>query len=63
MKFRFPNLSLYKNSEELVNWLKKNPLNETACLILIKGSRGMKMENITKELMAEPEKAEELLVN
>lgn len=32
-------------------------------VILIKGSRGMKMENITKELMVEPEQAEELLVH
>lgn len=32
-------------------------------IFLIKGSRGMKMENITKELMAEPERAEDLLVH
>jgi len=31
-------------------------------IILIKGSRAMKMEKITKEIMAEPEKAGELLV-
>jgi len=31
-------------------------------VILIKGSRGMKMEKIVKEIMAEPEKAKELLV-
>ena len=31
-------------------------------LILIKGSQGMRMEKITKELMAEPLKAEKLLV-
>jgi len=32
-------------------------------IILIKGSRAMKMEKIVKEIMAEPEKAEELLVS
>lgn len=32
-------------------------------LILIKGSRGMRMEEITKEIMAEPLRAKELLVH
>lgn len=36
---------------------------EKGDLILIKGSRRMKMEKITEELMAEPLKAEELLVH
>lgn len=31
-------------------------------IILVKGSQGMRMEKIVKEIMAEPEKAEELLV-
>lgn len=31
-------------------------------LLLIKGSQGMRMEKTVKELMAEPQKAEELLV-
>jgi UDP-N-acetylmuramoyl-tripeptide--D-alanyl-D-alanine ligase len=31
-------------------------------LILVKGSQGMRMENIVKEVMAEPEKAKDLLV-
>ncbi len=35
---------------------------EEGDIILIKGSRAMKMEKIVKEIMAEPEKAEELLV-
>ena len=31
-------------------------------IILVKGSSGMKMEKIVKEIMAEPERAKELLV-
>ena len=31
-------------------------------LILVKGSQGMRMEKIVKEIMAEPQKAPELLV-
>ena len=31
-------------------------------LILVKGSQGVRMERIVKELMAEPQKAEDLLV-
>ncbi len=31
-------------------------------LILVKGSQGMRLENIVKEIMAEPEKAKDLLV-
>ena len=32
-------------------------------VIFIKGSRAMEMEKVVKEIMAEPEKAEELLVH
>ena len=32
-------------------------------IILIKGSRAIKMEKIVKEIMAEPNKAKELLVS
>ena len=31
-------------------------------VVLVKGSRGMHMERIVKEIMAEPEKAEKLLI-
>ena len=39
----------------------KNTIKSTDA-ILVKGSRAMRMENVVKEIMAEPEKAEELLV-
>ena len=35
---------------------------EEGDIILIKGSRAMKMEKIVQEIMAEPDKASELLV-
>ena len=44
-----------------LNKLLKNTIKSTDA-ILIKGSRAMKMENVVKEIMAEPEKAGELLV-
>ena len=57
MKFSFPNQFLYKNSDELVSRLsewtpteKENPLCENPSLILIKGSRGIKLEKIIEFL-------------
>ena len=41
--------------------LLKNTIKSTDA-VLIKGSRAMRMENVVKEIMAEPEKAGELLV-
>ena len=50
MKINFPNQFLYKNSDELVNKLKANLLNKKPSLILIKGSRGIKLEKIIEYL-------------
>ena len=44
-----------------LNKLLKNTIKSTDA-ILVKGSRAMKMENVVKEIMAEQEKAGELLV-
>ena len=38
------------------------PMIEEADLILVKGSQGMRMERVVKEIMAEPARAKYLLV-
>jgi UDP-N-acetylmuramyl pentapeptide synthase len=50
----------FDNVEEAGRFVQ-NRLQE-GDLLLIKGSQGMRMEKIVKELMAEPERARELLV-
>ncbi len=55
------NLMHYDRSEEVGLELQK--IIDSGDLILIKGSRAMKMEKIVEEIMAEPEKAKELLVH
>lgn len=50
----------FKDSVEAGKFLQQR-INE-GDLILVKGSQGVRMERIVKELMAEPEKAKELLV-
>ena len=50
----------FNNSEETGQALKK--IIKEGDIVLIKGSRLMKMEKITKEIMAEPSKAKDLLV-
>ncbi len=50
----------FKNSEEAGRWLDANL--EKGDIILIKGSQGARMEKITKDLMAEPHLAQDLLV-
>ncbi|MFA5021508.1 MAG: UDP-N-acetylmuramoyl-tripeptide--D-alanyl-D-alanine ligase [Patescibacteria group bacterium] len=50
----------FKNSAEAGLFLQQRI--EQGDLILVKGSQGTRMEKVVKELMAEPQKAEELLV-
>lgn len=50
MKINFPQQFLFKNSDELVNRVKANPFGKNSSLILIKGSRGIKLENIVEYL-------------
>ena len=46
----FPKLLLFKNSEELAQKLKSNSPIESSSLILIKGSRGIKLEKVVEFL-------------
>src|ERR1035437_9483959 len=50
MRINFPNQLLFKNSDQLVNRLKLTPLSDTPSIILIKGSRGMKLEKAVEFL-------------
>ncbi|MFA5853992.1 MAG: UDP-N-acetylmuramoyl-tripeptide--D-alanyl-D-alanine ligase [Patescibacteria group bacterium] len=50
----------FKNSQEAGQFLQERA--HAGDLILIKGSQGIRTEKIVKEMMAEPERAEELLV-
>lgn len=50
----------FNKREEVIEFLKEKIIYGD--LILLKGSQGMRMEKIVKEIMAEPEKAKELLV-
>ena len=55
------NLSFnFNNSEEAGRFIQNKIKQDD--LILIKGSQGIRMEKITKEIMAEPNKAKDLLV-
>ena len=49
MKNNIPALLLYKNSEELVNYLKTHPISGPS-IILVKGSRGIKLEKAVEFL-------------
>ena len=50
----------FEDMEKMAESLKK--IIRSGDIILVKGSRAMRMEKIVKEIMAEPEKADELLV-
>jgi UDP-N-acetylmuramoyl-tripeptide--D-alanyl-D-alanine ligase len=54
------NIFCYDERDELIKKLKNTI--EDGDVVLVKGSRLMKMEKIVKEIMLEPERAEELLV-
>ncbi|MBF0385878.1 MAG: UDP-N-acetylmuramoyl-tripeptide--D-alanyl-D-alanine ligase [Candidatus Omnitrophica bacterium] len=54
------NVFYFKEHGEVPEFLLKSI--QPADLILVKGSQGMRMEKIVKQIMAEPEKAGELLV-
>jgi len=54
------NISYFSNSEEAGRFLEKKM--KQGDIILVKGSQGLRMEKIVKEVMAEPLQAKELLV-
>ena len=55
------NIFHFKNIDKLIELLKNIIQNED--IILVKGSRAMHMERVVREIMSEPEKADELLVS
>lgn len=57
---RKDNIFHFENEGDLTGYLKK--IVKKNDVVLIKGSRAMRMENIVKEIMAKPELADELLV-
>ncbi len=54
------NIFHFENINELIKSLKNIIQNED--IILVKGSRAMHMEKVVREIMAEPERADKLLV-
>lgn len=55
------NIKSFKDSDEAGDWLAKNI--EKGDIILVKGSQNnVRMEKVVKKIMAEPDKAKELLV-
>ena len=50
----------FSSQQELVEFLE--PFLKERTIILVKGSRGIKMENVVKAIMADPDQALELLV-
>lgn len=63
VKFGFPQDKVYQfQDSKIAGKFIQNKILKPNDLVLIKGSQGVRMEKITKELMAEPEKANKLLV-
>jgi len=58
--FNKDNCFNFPTSEEAAKFLQQKI--STGDLILVKGSQGVRMEKVVKEIMAEPQKAKELLV-
>ncbi len=54
------NIFHFENIDELIELLKNTIQNKD--IVLVKGSRAMQMERVVKEIMADPRKADELLV-
>ncbi len=54
------NIQTFRDSEEAGRWLDRSV--ESGDVILIKGSQGARMEKVTKDLLAEPLRAKELIV-
>lgn len=54
------NIAYFKNQEEAVVFIKN--ITKEDDLILVKGSQGARMEKIVKEIIADQDKAQELLV-
>jgi len=50
LKIPFPYLRTFNNSEELINHISKKEIDFSSTLILIKGSRGIKLEKVVDYL-------------
>lgn len=56
------NVKMFRISETATDTVKDLVNKKKGSIVLVKGSQGIRMEKIVKEIMAEPEKAKDLLV-